>query len=559
MAEQFLYFVWDETKDGWVPFSQSAISLAGNKVFPKRIIDIPNAKRVSQFGLEALQIPVTEWKKEGGKSSFEPITPISPNQEPETKLKLQDVIGLVPSAASAYEKWRTSETPLQVGTPGEPGLITSQGIKTKGVAKNVTEFVKNIFSTNAIPVEINAPLPGEPNYVAPGGLATTGRTQPTVATTKPSPMADLLGGAPAGQGKFGPQRGVPMRPTVGASISYQSILQNIDEDNAGIFTYNNVDSILLPQRGGQLSTPVDLNRFKNVTLFNLPPEEVIKYQKKFKFKETGRMDSALATKITDLATQASRENILRLNPEVQDKTQISWEDAVLGDVLSSAAGGGGVKGPTPEQIKAYTRSIKIKANEIGVDLDDATLKNIVNSFARGEIASENLDEVIVRRGTIDFGQPLKGKVAEQMAALKQSAAAYGINYNDDWYRTSVLNILKGKSDVETYNQQIKDLAKSQYPTLAAQIDAGYTVQAIASPYISTMSQILELNPGEITLYDDTIRRALTGINEQNQPALKPLWQFEQDLRKDERWRYTKNAEQDLMGTGIKLLRNFGLV
>jgi hypothetical protein len=74
-----------------------------------------------------------------------------------------------------------------------------------------------------------------------------------------------------------------------------------------------------------------------------------------------------------------------------------------------------------------------------------------------------------------------------------------------------------------------------------------------------MSQVLELNPGEITLYDDTIKRALTNINEQNQPTLKPLWQFEQDLRKDERWRYTKNAEEDLMGTGITLLRNFGLI
>jgi hypothetical protein len=271
------------------------------------------------------------------------------------------------------------------------------------------------------------------------------------------------------------------------------------------------------------------------------------------------MDGDLRDKIFERAKAASRENFFRLNPEVQDKTQISWEDAASGKALSQGAGGGGVKGPTPEQIKAYTRSVQIKANELGVDLDKATLSGIVNSFARGEITSENLDEVIVRRGSIDFGQPLKGKVAEQMAALKQSAAAYGINYNDDWYRTSVLNILKGKTNAETYNQQIKDLAKSQYPTLAAQIDAGYTVQAIASPYISTMSQILELNPGEITLYDDTIRRALTGINEQNQPALKPLWQFEQDLRKDERWRYTKNAEQDLMGTGIKLLRNFGLV
>lgn len=559
MAEQFLDFIWDETKGGWVPFGQSAISVARNQVFPREIINIANSTRISQFGLEVLRIPAKSWQQEGGKQQFVGITPISPEEEPDTKLKIEDIVEKVPNAAAAYERWRTSEAPLQVRTPGEPGLVTSRGIKTEGVGKGVKDFVKGLFKTNAIPVEINAPLPGDPEYIVPGGLATTGVTPSTteqqVATTAPTFMADL----PALQGRT-VGKGVPMRPTVGATIGYQTILPNLDEDDRGVFTFNGVDSILLPQRNSQLSTPVNLNTFENVTLYNLPSEEVVQYQKQFKLKETGRMDSALATKITERAKAASLENIRRLNPDVQDKTQVSWEDAALGIALSSGAGGtGAIKGPTPEQIKAYTRSVKIKSNELGVDLDEATLRGIVNSFARGEITSENLDEVIVRRGTIDFGQPLKGAVAEQMAALKQSAAAYGIQYNDDWYRTSILNVLKGKADVETYNQQIKDLAKSQYPTLAAQIDAGYTVQSIASPYISTMSQILELNPGEITLYDDTIRRALTGINDQNQPSLKPLWEFERDLKKDERWRYTKNAEQDLMGTGIKLLRSFGLV
>jgi hypothetical protein len=390
----------------------------------------------------------------------------------------------------------------------------------------------------------------------PEAASQVGVELPTSTAAQVPPVFEYGAGTVQDVGRT--TRGGPLRPTVGASIPFETVQKTFDE-KTGTFTYNGETSILLPQRGSQLSTPVNLDKFRRVTLFNLPSEEIAQYQKQFKLKETGRMDSELAARITERAQAASTENILRLNPEVQDKTQISWQDAALGKTLSSTAGGGGVQGPTPEQIKAYTRSVQIKSNELGVDLDEATLRGIVNSFARGEITSENLDEVIVRRGTIDFGQPLKGAVAEQMAALKQSAAAYGIQYNDDWYRTSILNVLKGEADVETYNQQIKDLAKSQYPTLAAQIDAGYTVQSIASPYISTMSQILELNPGEITLYDDTIRKALTGINDKNQPSLKPLWEFERDLKKDERWRYTKNAEQDLMGTGIKLLRNFGLV
>jgi hypothetical protein len=441
--------------------------------------------------------------------------------------------------------------------PERPVGLFVPGVKES----NIEKLEKKIFEKEQEVKKLGGDLVHEVRYNLYQPAIRKAQDPVFQETSTQDPMADLYGGAPARQGALR-GRQTPGSSMLGGSNLYNTLQVNAELDNnqpTGIFTYAGKDSLLLARTTGDVSAPIDAERFRNVTLYNLPPEEVAKYQRSFKLKETGVMDGVLADKIFERAKAASRENFFRLNPEVQDKTQISWEDATSGKALSQGAGSGRGAGPSAEQIKAYTRSIKIKSNELGVDLDDATLKNIVNSFARGEIASENLDEVIVRRGTIDFTQPLKGTVAEQMAALKQSAAAYGIQYNDDWYRTSVLNILKGNSDVETYNQQIKDLAKSQYPTLAAQIDAGYTVQAIASPYISAMSQVLELNPGEITLYDDTIKRALTNINEQNQPTLKPLWQFEQDLRKDERWRYTKNAEEDLMGTGIKLLRNFGLV
>jgi hypothetical protein len=38
-----------------------------------------------------------------------------------------------------------------------------------------------------------------------------------------------------------------------------------------------------------------------------------------------------------------------------------------------------------------------------------------------------------------------------------------------------------------------------------------------------------------------------------------LWQFEQDLRKDPRWNFTKNAQDSLMNTTRKVLQDFGLV
>jgi hypothetical protein len=37
----------------------------------------------------------------------------------------------------------------------------------------------------------------------------------------------------------------------------------------------------------------------------------------------------------------------------------------------------------------------------------------------------------------------------------------------------------------------------------------------------------------------------------------PLWQFERDLKKDERYKYTKNAQNEYIGTGYEVLRTLG--
>jgi hypothetical protein len=39
---------------------------------------------------------------------------------------------------------------------------------------------------------------------------------------------------------------------------------------------------------------------------------------------------------------------------------------------------------------------------------------------------------------------------------------------------------------------------------------------------------------------------------------KPLWQFENELRSDPRWKKTQNAQDSLMQVGHQVLADFGL-
>jgi hypothetical protein len=313
--------------------------------------------------------------------------------------------------------------------------------------------------------------------------------------------------------------------------------------------------LLLPQATGGKSEVVDANKFVNVTLYNLPEQKVKQYQAKYGVSQTGKMNAALAGKIFADAKKASYENYIRSNPEVTtDKTQVSWEDAIINPAsVGGTADGGGV---SAKQIKSSKDAIRISASQLGVTLDDAKVNSLANAYARGDINATVLPYEIVRQGEIDF---TKGAAGNTYGKLRELASAYGIQYGEDWYKNSVASILSGKEAEDTYDVAIKELAKSKYPTLAKQIDAGRNVRDLASPYIESMAQLLEVGSDTITLDDFYINQALTGLDADGNPKQKPLWEFQQQLRQDPRWRSTRNAQEAMMSASRKVLQDFGLV
>ena len=66
-----------------------------------------------------------------------------------------------------------------------------------------------------------------------------------------------------------------------------------------------------------------------------------------------------------------------------------------------------------------------------------------------------------------------------------------------------------------------------------------------------MAQILELNPYEIELNDNTLRSAIGQDREMN------VYDFKKALRKDSRWQYTENAREEVANSVLGVLRDFG--
>jgi hypothetical protein len=213
-------------------------------------------------------------------------------------------------------------------------------------------------------------------------------------------------------------------------------------------------------------------------------------------------------------------------------------------------------GAFKEGVSNNLVDVKAQANALGFDLSDEQAQEIArDSYVFGNAYNSNK---IIQR-IADTGQLTGGAAMDTIDALKAHSANMGVSYDDQWYSEAARDIAENKSTANDWKRQINDVAKSKYAAFADQIDKGLTVTQAASPYINSMSQILEVPANSIKLSDPTINKALTNLDADSKPALQPLWQFETSLRKDPRWASTQNARNAADSATRSILSDFGLV
>jgi len=211
-----------------------------------------------------------------------------------------------------------------------------------------------------------------------------------------------------------------------------------------------------------------------------------------------------------------------------------------------------------QQIGSVRDELVAQAEAMGATLTGKALTSAINQVYRlglkGTQVTKLLSNYIVEHDGV-----LGGAAGTAQQELKALARANGVSYNDNWYTTAARNVVGGVRAAQDYEADIRAQAASAFPVYAEQIKAGQNVADIASPYVQRMSALLEINSGDIDLFDNQIREALSGIDSSTGKAkAKSLWQFENDLRKDDRWQYTNNARERTSNVASGILRRWGL-
>jgi hypothetical protein len=142
-----------------------------------------------------------------------------------------------------------------------------------------------------------------------------------------------------------------------------------------------------------------------------------------------------------------------------------------------------------------------------------------------------------------------GYAPTDLDAQVKAAAGVGLHYGDE-----------SQAGLSAWETKLKNYAAAKYAPFADRIKAGETVRDIAQPYIDMYGQILEVNPQDVGLDDKLLNRWLQGTAEAGKPpASVPVYQAEQELRKDPRWGYTNNAKQQTAEVATTIGKAFGMI
>ena len=203
-------------------------------------------------------------------------------------------------------------------------------------------------------------------------------------------------------------------------------------------------------------------------------------------------------------------------------------------------------------------AVRRTAGQIGVSLTSAQYKSMAQDAMMMGWSDDQVRAALA--GWITRAGTGYGEMGQVEQTLKNTAFRNGVNVSESYINDWAERVVTGQATVEDAAQSIREkFAKSLAPGFAKELDAGQDLADLASPWMQTMAKTLEINPADIDLFDPTIRKALaTSADNDGEAGSIPLWQFERDLKKDQRWLKTNGARDELDKAARSLSQTFGV-
>lgn len=212
------------------------------------------------------------------------------------------------------------------------------------------------------------------------------------------------------------------------------------------------------------------------------------------------------------------------------------------------------RGVYDQELEAYV--VVQKARLVSLGITDENV--LTNDFFEKAYLSGWTDKQLDLNALGGTTKPLTGGALGDTQTLKQYADAFGMSYNALTYDIWTKSLAAGTMVEDDIKAKMRQDSASAFPVFADQINAGKTLDSLASAYKSSIANILEKDPDTVSWTDTNLRKALQNIDKDGKPILMPIWQFEKNLRSTTEWEYTNNARDTMDSLSLKVLRDWGL-
>jgi len=228
-------------------------------------------------------------------------------------------------------------------------------------------------------------------------------------------------------------------------------------------------------------------------------------------------------------------------------------------------------------LSSQMRAVKAKAKELaGVTLTDEQAQSVAQKIYDGNLEQDPLainalivpfigkTTSIVGTGVGGKQTGFGGQALQNYQTLQGIAKANGFTLKDILPNVSAITaggdletavlqgLANGDIDINRVAQDARMLAAQGQPQyVRGLLGQGYDLEAIYAPYRQTMASVLEIQPDQIDLNDNTLRMAITDKGDMN------LFDFKKALRQDNRWQYTGQAKEEVSNAALKVLQDFG--
>lgn len=218
----------------------------------------------------------------------------------------------------------------------------------------------------------------------------------------------------------------------------------------------------------------------------------------------------------------------------------------------SGGGGGGGGGQSKAQsIAAAMAAIKNQAAELGLPIDDGTLRSLATTVVNENWSADMLTDHLLKDPS---KITLPGNYAATADQLKGIANRQLVTIADGTAKEWAQRILSGEMSIDTVNNILQQQAASEFGWAADLLASGATMSDILSPARDLLARELELNPNDVNLMDTRWRNMVQVTNTDNSKRAATLTEVVQAARKDTGWAKTANSAR-MAASVATMLRN----